>query len=470
VASPGELDLHFPAAVIEGVVPELLRGGRVLSNGPGWTRIDGRNAHPFDGHGYVRAFEFLADGSCRVRARFVGTRVYRDEAAAGRLVHRGLATNLPERRRNLGLGGVPRNVANTTITRWGGRLLAGWEGGAPHAIDPESLETRGEETFGGLIAGQATLAHMHHDAGSGRLVLCSHTGFRQPKLTFREIDPSGALVRSREQVFDGPLFIHDFAITPNWYVVGGNPLRFKFAELAKTLLGGSTLLRSIAAETSKPGVFYLIPRSGDGPMRTIGLPDHAFVVHFGGAFERDGTVYADACIFNELEFGAEFGYTGPDTPFDPTLTDTRGTQRLYRVTIPPDASAGTWRQLAPHGVDFPRIHPDHEGQETALLFGACRSDPRFSDPFDALIRVDLGDPERPSQVWSAPENVFVGEPLFAPDPARADAGHVIAALSDGLDRSTTLAIFDASALDAGPIARVRTPLLPIAFHGEWDPG
>jgi carotenoid cleavage dioxygenase-like enzyme len=44
----------------------------------------------------------------------------------------------------------------------------------------------------------------------------------------------------------------------------------------------------------------------------------------------------------------------------------------------------------------------------------------------------------------------------------------MALLSDGINERTTLAVFDASAIDQGPVASVPLPLLPIAFHGEWD--
>jgi hypothetical protein len=39
-AHPGALDLHVTADRIEGVIPHALRGGRLLSNGPGWNVID----------------------------------------------------------------------------------------------------------------------------------------------------------------------------------------------------------------------------------------------------------------------------------------------------------------------------------------------------------------------------------------------------------------------------------------------
>ncbi len=467
-ASPGPLDLTIDRARLEGDLPAALRGGRVLSNGPGWTHIGGRLAHPFDGHGYVRAFEFLEDGAVRLRARFVQTRVYRDEAAAQRLVHRGLGTNLgPHFWQNLQFGS-PRNVANTTITRWGGRLLAGWEGGPPHALDPDSLETTGVETFGGALEGQATLAHTKHDVARRRLVHCSIAMGPKTKLTFREMNERNEVVDTREVAVPGMLFAHDFAITPNWYVLVSNPLKVKFGQFARTLVGASTLINSITADGAAPGAVYLVPRGAPGPVRTVTLPDHAFVVHYGNAFEREGSVHLDACLFHHFEFGAEFGFRGPDAPLDPALPDTRAPQRLFRITIPAEATTATWQQLVPHGVDFPRVHPAHDGLETPLLFAATRADTRHSDPFDSLLSLDLRDLAKPPQVWSTPTSVFVGEPLFAPSAARDDAGYVLAMLSDGLEGCSTLAVFDATALAAGPVCRVPLPLLPYAFHGAWD--
>jgi len=468
-ASPGSLDLHVDRAAIEGSVPPGLRGGRLLVNGPGWTVIGGRVAHPFDGHGYLRAFAFRADGSVDLRARFVNTPAYRSEAAAQRITYRGLGTNIGDHFwQNLRLGGGLRNVANTTIVRWNGQLLAGWEGGLPYAVDPDTLETLGEQSFGGALAGQATLAHMKHDVALDRLVTCSIQMGKATTLTFREFDAAGHVVATRVTPMPRLVFAHDFVTTPNWYVLAGNPLRMKWGELARAMVGASTLMNAITSDPSAPGAVYLVPRGAPGPVRTVTLPRPAFVVHYGNAFERDGEVHLDACMFGAFEFGGEFGFRGPNAPLDPGLPDQRAPQRLYRVTIPAGASSGTLQQLAPHGVDFPRVHPGHEGRQTALLFGATRADTQHSDPFDSVIRVDLRELDRPPQVWTAGGGVFVGEPVFVPDPARDDSGHVLVMLADGLAGRSTLVVLDASDIEAGPVASVPLPLLPYAFHSTWD--
>ncbi len=468
-ASPGPLDLVIEPSRIEGVIPRALREGRLLSNGPGWTHIGGRLAHPFDGHGYVRSFEFQPDGSVKLRARFVQTPVYQSEQAAQRITHRGLGTNLGDHFwQNLRPGAALRNVANTTIVPWKGLLLAGWEGGAPYALDAHTLETLGEETFSGALAGQATLAHLKHDVALDRLVTCSIKMGKTATLTFREFDPLGRLLETRVAPMPALLFAHDFVITPNWYVLASNPLHIKWGEFARAVVGTSTLMNAMSSDPTAPGAVYLVPRRAPGPIRTVTLPNRAFVVHYGNAFERDGAVCLDACLFHDFEFGGEFGFRGPHQLLDPGLPDTRAPQRLYRITLPDGATSGTWQQLAPHGIDFPRVHPAHEGRETALLFGAARADTRYSGPFDSVLRVDLRQPGQPPQLWRADEDVFVGEPVFVPSAEREDAGFVVVMLSDGLAGRSSLVILDASNLETGPIARVPMPLLPYAFHGTWD--
>ncbi|PZR13500.1 MAG: hypothetical protein DI536_12125 [Archangium gephyra] len=464
LAHPGELDLTVARSHIDGDVPHGLRGGRLLSNGPGWTKIGDRLAHPFDGHGYLRAFSFEEDGTVRLRARFIQTPAYTTELAAGRLLHRGLGTN-PSANfwKNLGGGLGQRNVANTTVQRWNGKLLAGWEGGSPYSVDADSLATLGEETFNGAIAGQATLAHMKHDVTTKRLVTCSVKMGPKTQLTFREFDESGALVRSRSASMPSMLFAHDFVITPNWYALISNPLKMKFGALARFAAGADTLINAIETNPDAAGAVLLIPRTSNEPMRIVTLPALAFAVHYGNAFEKDGAVHLDVCLFNAFVFGMEFGFQGPTSPLDPAKPDTRKPQRLYRVTVKDRATHGTWEQLAPHGIDFPRVHPDHEGVETPALFGAARADVKHSDPFDSVIRVDLVDRERPPQVWTAPTDVFVGEPIYVPE-----SQHLLSLLYDGHRGATTLAIFDADSIHEGPRVNVPLPLMPYAFHGAWD--
>lgn len=471
-AAPGEQDFDIPASAIEGHLPPELAGGRHLQNGPGWTRIGDRLAHPFDGHGFVRALEVTDSGGVRFRSRFVETPAYVAERAAGKLVYKGLGTNVSASPlRNLRAPGM-RNVSNTTIQPWAGRLITGWEGGRPYALDAESLATLGEETFGGALPDAAFLAHMRIDTHARRLVGCNVYRERPSRFVFREFDATGKEVAEREVSIAGMHFEHDFVVTPRWYVLAGNPMQASLPKFAKAMLGMGSLIEALRTDATKPGELYLIPRGRPGPMRTIRLPQSAFVIHFANAYDLDdATSVVEMCAFEAFDFGEEFGFQGPHKPLNPELPDRRPSfQRLYRATIRDDRDEAEWEQLSDYGMDFPRVHPAREGQAAPAIYASARSNRIKSDPFDAIARVDAIDRERPTDVWSAPKGQFVGEPLFAPKPDASDLddGWVVAMVYDGVALESRFCVFQAKQLSQGPIAVVPLPLQPYGFHGFWE--
>jgi len=465
---PGNVDHHVPASAIEGEIPVALRGGRLLSNGPGWSVIDDYLVHPFDGHGYLRSYQLNDDGSAELRARFVETEVFREEEAAGHLTRRGLGTDLPGGMlKNLrASGSSARNVANTTVYRWNDRVLAGWEAGEPHALDPRTLETVGPHTFGGLVEGKITLAHMHADEATGHLIVVNIKPGRTTAMTFHELDEHERVVQTRTGTHPGG-FVHDFHFTPSYYVVSGNPLGIRPMNLAAALAGAKPFVHAIKPNAKRPGTMVLFPRKEQGEPRVITLPEPSFVVHFANAFELDdGTVVVDACLFHDFAFGEEFGYRGPHESLDSSLPEARGGQSVMRITIPPGATEGTWEPLTQQAVDFPRLNPKYEGRDAPFWVGATRKDQRFSDPFDSIVRITPGSPEL-EQLWTTDETTFVGEPVVAEGLDGRD--YVLSVLTDGLAEATYIAIFDAEKISDGPVCRIPMPLMPIAFHGDWDP-
>lgn len=471
-AEPGEQAFGIPASAIEGGLPAELVGGRHLQNGPGWTRIGDRLAHPFDGHGLVRSLTFTSNGGAEFRSRFVKTPSFLAEREAGRLVHKGLGTNVSDFfLRNMRARGL-RNVSNTTIQPWAGRLISGWEGGRPYALDAASLDTIGEETFGGALPESAFLAHMRIDTDADRLVGCNIFRGKDSRFVFREFDATGSQVAEREATIPGMHFEHDFVVTPRWYVLAGNSMKASLPKFARAMLGMGTLIQAISSDDTKPGELFLIPRGRPGPVRTIRLPQRAFVIHFANAWDIDDHSSAvELCAFESLEFGGEFGFNGPHAPLDPEVPDRRACfQRLYRATLRDDSDAAELEQLSDYGIDFPRVHPAREGRSAPAIYAAARSNQVMSDPFDAVVRVDTVDLARPTEIWSAPEGQFVGEPVFAPRPGGRDLddGWLIAAVYDGYGMQTRLCVFDNKALGRGPVATVPLPLQPYGFHGFWE--
>ncbi len=132
--------------VVEGELPSEL-SGTLYRNGPNPQFAPRGRYHWFDGDGMIHAF-FFEDGVVRYRNRWVRSERFRCERAEGRALYGGLA--------NMG-GGDPSvagrsgNTANTNVVWHGDKLLALWEGGLPHEIDPKTLETVGLWDFEGEL-------------------------------------------------------------------------------------------------------------------------------------------------------------------------------------------------------------------------------------------------------------------------------------------------------------------------------
>lgn len=143
-----------PLRLVAGSVPADFPAGTYYLAGPGlFTDDHGSTVHPLDGHGYLRSFSFAGDGgTVRYSARFVETQAQLEEREEGtgrwRFTHRGPFSVLRGGKR-VGNVKVMKNVANTSVLRWGGRLMCMWNGGDPYEIDPRSLDTVGPMDLAG---------------------------------------------------------------------------------------------------------------------------------------------------------------------------------------------------------------------------------------------------------------------------------------------------------------------------------
>lgn len=141
--------------VVDGSVPSDFPSGTYYLTGPGLFADDhGSTVHPLDGHGYLRAFKFDGFGEdVKFMAKYVKTEAQVEEhdplTDTWRFTHRGPFSVLKGGQK-VGNTKVMKNVANTSVLRWGQRLLCLWEGGDPYEIESETLDTIGRV---GLIDG-----------------------------------------------------------------------------------------------------------------------------------------------------------------------------------------------------------------------------------------------------------------------------------------------------------------------------
>jgi all-trans-8'-apo-beta-carotenal 15,15'-oxygenase len=461
-----------------GAIPQELQG-TLYRNGPGRLERGGHWVHhPFDGDGMITALRF-AGGSAELRNRFVRTEGWLAEEQADRVLYRGVfGTQKPGGPVANAFDLRLKNIANTHVVRLGDQLLALWEAAEPHALDPDTLETRGLSRLDGLLKpGEAFSAHPRFDPGhhgAPRMVTFGvKTG---PRSTIRlmefavEDDPAsgvkaGDLLHERRDSFNGFAFLHDFAITPNWAVFLQNAIAFNPLPYVMGRKGAAQCLQSQPGGQAK---FWLIPRAGGAfagqAPRIVDAPD-GFVFHHLNAWEEGEAVVVESIYYSD------FPSIGPDEDFRSVNFELLPEGLLEQCRI--DLAAGTvsTTRLSERCCEFAMVHPEREGLPARFAWMAVAERETGNDPLQAIKKLDLHTGER--RVWSAAPRGFVSEPLMVPRPAASgesapaeDDGWVLCLVWNGARCASDLVILDAASLEE--VAVLELPLaVPHGLHGSW---
>ena len=175
---------------IEGKIPADLEG-TFFKNGPGLLDINGSSIHhPFDGDGMISSVAF-SKGRAYFRNKFVKTAGYLEEKKAGKILYRGVFGTQKKGGWLANIFDVKiKNIANTHVIYWGGKLLALWEAAEPHRLDPYTLETIGLDYLDGILQpGEAFSAHPRVDGD--RLVNFAVKPGPSTTITIYELDRGG---------------------------------------------------------------------------------------------------------------------------------------------------------------------------------------------------------------------------------------------------------------------------------------
>lgn len=472
------------ASVLEGSVPLDIEGTYFRNGHAKFTVGKEKVMHPFDADGMVAAVT-IKDGKCTFRNRFVATDGYRKERRYKKILYRGAFGTKRQ-------GGFfanafdlkNKNVANTNVIWWAGRLLALWEGGLPHKLEPDSLRTLGDYRFKGMLKKSDTFsAHPRIDAKTGRMVnFSAKQGGNGPStITVNEFAPGEVnVLKSRSfQIPSNLVFFHDFVVTDKYYVFNEAPITLNPLDF---ILGFKGPAECIKFDQTKPAVVHLVPRDPSDPLvRTIQLDPH-FNFHFANAHDGPaGEVIFDVVKSDTLNLGDTSGSAEPVWVSIDYAKDV-AYSKLWRYILKPlDSSASSFsftkKELSPTQVEFPSVNPSVSCVPHRYIYASCGSDPASSTPVQGLIKIDT---EAGSQVtWMPAPHEFLGESIFvarkhpagsAPLPAEDD-GYVFSFLFNGQSRSTEFVIFDAKNIPAGPVSRQGLPVMvPFGLHGSFAPG
>ncbi|MBW4469694.1 MAG: carotenoid oxygenase family protein [Stenomitos rutilans HA7619-LM2] len=446
-----------PLTVLAGAVPLGLRGS-LYRNGPALLERGGqRVGHWFDGDGGILGLHFTDAGATGVY-RYVQTDGYQAETRANKFLYSGYAMLPPGywwERFNKGL----KNVANTSVIALPNKLLALWEGGLPHALTLDTLDTLGLDDLGGLD-GATYSAHPKRDPKTGDIFNFGLSFGQHGTLNLYRSDASGKVRQHNKIPLQGLPIIHDCVMAGQYLIFCVSPVRLNALPVLAMLKSYSEALSWQPEKGTEIVVvdrttLEVVSRSGAEPW---------YQWHFGNGGElADGSIVFDLVRYPDFQTNQFL----KEVATGHTETLAKGT--LWQLRLDPQTGKVLESsQVVDRSCEFPTVQPQQVGEPSRYTYlslhrpGADLQRELFSTiaRFDyqtaTLTEADCGT------------NRYASEPIYAPDAETVDRGWVLTVVYDGNTDRSEAWIFDHDRLDEEPVCKLALPhVVPPGFHGTW---
>lgn len=226
IANPAKEFPLTPLPILAGHIPPELRGS-LYRNGPGrLERGNKRVGHWFDGDGGILAVHF-GEEKATATYRYVQTEGYQKEAAANKFLYPNYGMTAPGGFWNNWTKKV-KNAANTSVLALPDKLLALWEGGLPHALDLQTLETKGKDNLFGLLYDSSFSAHPKIDSTTGEIFNFGISVGREVTLNIYRSDFAGQVKGQKLYFLDRFSLVHDFVLAGKYLVFFLPPIDLNF--------------------------------------------------------------------------------------------------------------------------------------------------------------------------------------------------------------------------------------------------
>eukprot|EP00933_Yihiella_yeosuensis_P044821 TRINITY_DN40093_c0_g1_i1.p1 TRINITY_DN40093_c0_g1~~TRINITY_DN40093_c0_g1_i1.p1 ORF type:complete len:483 (-),score=79.27 TRINITY_DN40093_c0_g1_i1:349-1671(-) len=363
-----------------------------------------------------------------------------------------------------------KNLANTNVLCWGGRLFALFEAGHPCRLDPRELTFLGEDDLQGLLrpgmaassgndvvdkvlsmGGSAFTAHPKMDPLQRRLVGFSWAG-KDGGVELRVHEWDEAFAPLSDFPADGIRHLcpdcdaqpHDFGLTPKRYVFFEN--RIKMGDLGSYLLGVKGATQCLVSSPEQPQRIHVVPRIGhgsssssDGLALSLEGSGSAFDVHVAHCHDGPPLLWDGNCDSNDEDlvtvytsgwdflpegpFLGSWGSEGKDWPFElpesALAADFAGVPRARLLRHVLDVREGKVldRRPAPGCEELCMEHPVINCSFTGdancrYIYMVIGNECGLSTPPCGWAKVDLATGT--AQRWYAGSRHVTEEPHFVP--------------------------------------------------------
>ncbi len=450
--------------VLSGEIPRDLYGA-YMRNGPNPILKPQGAYHWFDGDGMVHAVHFR-DGRASYIRKWVRTRALYDEIKYGKVELSGIMgpydmSRVAGHEANAINPQYCKDTSNTTLNLHNGRLLTAWyNAGRLYSLDPLSLETYGEETFGGAI--DATLnAHGKVDPRTGEFINYDYGDFKS-HFSYFVISANGHLRHKTRIDLPGPRLPHDTTITPNYTILHDFPL-FHDVEILK-----KTGYRVVKFHRDMPSRFGVIPRYGTQEQIRWFEFEPGYVLHMVNAWEEGDSIIMDGCFQPDPTIRRD----PSEGPLGAMLAYLRYKGHLRRWRMNLRTGEHSEEQIDDLNVEFCLPDTEKYGVKTRYSYHQLIPTDMQTLAFEGLVKYDHLKGSR--EVYHYPKGWLANETTFAHganNKLAEDSGYAITVATNIADYTSETWIFDAQNIMSGPITRIKLPArVPIGFHAAWFRG
>jgi len=455
--------IEFSAAqlpILAGRIPDGLRG-TLYRNGPARLERNGtRVGHWFDGDGAILAVNFTDIETVGVY-RYVQTTGYQEETAAGKLLYGNYGMTAPGIIWNQWIKPV-KNAANTSVLALPDKLLALWEGGKPHALDLQTLETCSEDDLGYLTKGLSYSAHCKQDGNTGEIFNFGVTPAFNAILNIYKSDSTGKILQTATHQLEGVPLIHDFVLAGQYLIFFISPVRL---NLWPVLLGTSNYSDSLEW-LPQLGTQIIVFDRESLSLVSQGETESWFQWHFANGYvDGSGAVIVDIARYEDFQTNQYLREVATGE------THTIAKSTFSQVQLNPlTGKVIKIEQLSDKHCEFPSVPQKNVGQFSRYTYMsgfqpgtdiakeivntiAC-----FDHQTGNLIAANIG------------ENRYPSEPIYVQDSQKSDQGWLLTVIYDGNTHSSEVWVFASDALNQEPVCKLGLPsVIPHSFHGTWKP-
>ena len=458
IARPATEFESTPLSIIDGAIPPDLRGS-LYRNGPARLSRNGqRVGHWFDGDGAILGVHFTDEGATGVY-RYVQTKGYLEEEKQDKFIYPNYGMTAAGPFWNNLLKPV-KNAANTSVLALDDRLLALWEGGKPHALDLETLETIGIDDLSSLKDKQSFSAHPKVDGVTGEIFNYGVSPGKSTILNLYRYDRSCELQQHNSHTLSGLPLIHDFCLAGQYLVFLVSPVRVSLAPIA---LGQKSY--SDAMEW-KPelGTEILIFDRNDLSLVSRGTTDSWFQWHFANGYvDENNNIVTEFTRYEDFDTNQYLkevasGYTETSAP---------GT--MWSLVIDPQsAEVISNERISSACSEFPLVSPDKVGQPWRYTYLNVHR-PGVSHGEELFNAIAVFDREtKNTAIADLGANCYPSEPILVPSQDNSEVGWLLTVVYNGDTDKSEVRIYQSDLLSEPPVCRLALPsVIPPGFHGTW---